>query len=111
MNQMEVLILMLILMMIDRGTNIEKCFESCPSIIYTIEPFDAHCSPVFNSIWIFKATLLCKALVSLPVICAHCTYRVLFLTVPPNFQYQNEIRWASDNQKFCSMNVQKILVG
>ena len=30
------------------------------------------------------------------------TYRVLFLTVPPNFQYQNEKRWAA-NQRFCSM--------
>ena len=29
-------------------------------------------------------------------------YRVLFLTVPPNFQYQNEKRWAA-NQRFCSM--------
>ena len=33
------------------------------------------CSPVFNSIWIFKAALLCKALVSLPVICAHTIYK------------------------------------
>ena len=30
------------------------------------------------------------------------SYRVLFLTVPPNFQYQNENRWAA-NQRFCSM--------
>ena len=30
------------------------------------------------------------------------TYRVLFLTVPPDFQYQNEKRWAA-NQRFCSM--------
>ena len=29
-------------------------------------------------------------------------YRVLFLTVPPDFQYQNEKRWAA-NQGFCSM--------
>ena len=28
-------------------------------------------------------------------------YRVLFLTVPPNFQYQNEKWWAA-NQRFCS---------
>ena len=56
-------------MKIERGTNIEKCFESCPPIIYTIGAF--WCSPVFNSIWIFKAALLCKALVSLPVICVH----------------------------------------
>ena len=34
-----------------------------------------------------------------------------FLTVPPNFQYQNEKRWAA-NQRFCSMfDVQMILVG
>ena len=26
-----------------------------------------------------------------------------FLIVPPNFQYQNEKRWAA-NQRFCSMN-------
>ena len=26
--------------------------------------------------------------------------RVFFLTVPPNFQYQNEKRWAA-NQRFC----------
>ena len=32
----------------------------------------------------------------------HILYRVLFLTVPPNFQYQNEKRWAA-NQRFCSM--------
>ena len=38
------------------------------------------------------------------------TYRVVFVTGPPNFQYQNEKRWAA-NQRFCSMNVQKILVG
>ena len=67
MNQMEVL------MKIERGTNIEKCFESCPPIIYTIGAF--WCSPVFNSIWIFKAALLCKALVSLPLICAHTIYK------------------------------------
>ena len=30
------------------------------------------------------------------------TYRVFFLTVPPNFQYQKEKRWAA-NQRFCSM--------
>ena len=30
------------------------------------------------------------------------TYRVLFLFVPPNFQYQNEKRSAA-NQRFCSM--------
>ena len=30
------------------------------------------------------------------------SYRVLFLTDPPNFQYQNENRWAA-NQRFCSM--------
>ena len=30
------------------------------------------------------------------------TYRVLFLTVPPNFQYQNEKQSAA-NQRFCSM--------
>ena len=29
-------------------------------------------------------------------------YRVVFLTGPPNFQYQNEKRWAA-NQRFCSM--------
>ena len=29
-------------------------------------------------------------------------YRVFFLTVPPNFQYQNEKQWAA-NQRFCSM--------
>ena len=29
-------------------------------------------------------------------------YRVVFLTVPPNFQYQNEKRWAA-NPRFCSM--------
>ena len=32
----------------------------------------------------------------------HILYRVLFLTVPPNFQYQNEKRWAA-NQRFSSM--------
>ena len=31
----------------------------------------------------------------------HILYRVLFLTVPPNFQYQNEKRWAA-NQRFSS---------
>ena len=40
MNQMEVL------MKIERGTNIEKCFESCLPIIYTMEPFDAHRSSI-----------------------------------------------------------------
>ena len=30
------------------------------------------------------------------------SYRVLFLTVPPDFQYQNEKRSAA-NQRFCSM--------
>ena len=30
------------------------------------------------------------------------SYRVLFLTVPPNFQYQNEKQWTA-NQRFCSM--------
>ena len=30
------------------------------------------------------------------------SYRVFFLTVPPNFQYQNEKRWAA-NQIFRSM--------
>ena len=29
-------------------------------------------------------------------------YMVLFFTVPPNFQYQNEKRWAA-NQRFSSM--------
>ena len=29
-------------------------------------------------------------------------YRVVFLTVPPNFLHQNEKRWAA-NQRFCSM--------
>ena len=29
-------------------------------------------------------------------------YRVVFLTGPPNFQYQNEKRWTA-NQRFCSM--------
>ena len=29
-------------------------------------------------------------------------YRVVFLTGPPNFQYQNEKRWAA-NQRFCSI--------
>ena len=29
-------------------------------------------------------------------------YRVIFLTVPSNFQYQNEKRWAA-NQRVCSM--------
>ena len=29
-------------------------------------------------------------------------YRMVFLTVPPNFQYQNEKWWAA-NQRFCSM--------
>ena len=33
-----------------------------------------------------------------------CTlYRVDFLTVPPNFQHQNDKWWAA-NQRFCSMN-------
>ena len=32
----------------------------------------------------------------------HILYRVLFLTVPPNFQYQNEKRWAA-NQRFSSI--------
>ena len=30
------------------------------------------------------------------------TYRVVVLTVPPNFQYQNEKQWAA-NQRICSM--------
>ena len=30
------------------------------------------------------------------------SYRVLFLTVPPNFQYRKEKRWAA-NQRFWSM--------
>ena len=30
------------------------------------------------------------------------SYRVVFLTGPPNFQYQNEKRLAA-NQRFCSM--------
>ena len=29
-------------------------------------------------------------------------YRVIFLTVPPNFQYQNEKQSAA-NQRFCSI--------
>ena len=31
-------------------------------------------------------------------------YRVVVLTVPPNFQYQNEKQWAA-NQRFCSMKI------
>ena len=32
----------------------------------------------------------------------HDIYRVVFLTVPPNLQFQNEKRWPA-NQRFCSM--------
>ena len=38
-------------------------------------------------------------------VCSHwdsCLYRVVFLTVPSNFQYQTRKRWAA-NQRFCSM--------
>ena len=42
----------------------------------------------------------------------HILYRVLFLTVPPNFQYQNEKRWAASQRLFHEiLFVQKILVG
>ena len=44
----------------------------------------------------FSTTYLCFVFI------LGCWYRVIFLTVPLNFQYQNEKRWAA-NQRFYSM--------
>ena len=73
-----------------RVSSLGSCHFPCQPLLFVL--------PTIFS----RPSLFCPPFASMSLWLNWKIYRVFFLTFPPNFQYQNEKRWAA-NRRFCSM--------